>query len=103
MRSLTMTYVTRANGKIDEVMAVTRNIKRSDLQTCNVILDFKKLSVVKCTMNGTNVPRDWDRIVGYYHQHYASTIERLFNENGYEIVKPEDHPKETQPQPTDPS
>ena len=41
MRYLTMTYVTRANGKIDEVMAVTRNIKRSDLQTCNVILDFK--------------------------------------------------------------
>ena len=88
MRYLTMTYVTRANGKIDEVMAVTRNIKRSDLQTCNVILDFKKLAVVKCTMNGTTVPRDWDRIVSYYHQHYASTIERLFNENGYEIVKP---------------
>jgi len=87
MRYLTMTYVTRANGKIDEVMAVTRNIKRLDLQTCNVILDFKKLSVVKCTMNGTTVPRDWDRVVSYYHQHYASTIERLFNENGYEIVK----------------
>ena len=90
MRYLTMTYVTRANGKIDEVMAVTRNIKRSDLQTCNVILDFKKLDVVKCTMNGTTVPRDWDRVVSYYHQHYASTIERLFNENGYEIVKPEE-------------
>ena len=89
MRYLTMTYVTRANGKIDEVMAVTRNIKRSDLQTCNVILDFKKLDVVKCTMNGTTVPRDWDRVVGYYHQHYASTIERLFNENGWEIVKPD--------------
>lgn len=90
MRYLTLTYVTRANGKIDEVLNVTRNIKKADLQTCNVILDFKKLSVVKCTMNGTNVPRDWDRVVGYYHQHYASTIERLFNENGYEIVKPEE-------------
>ena len=103
MRYLTMTYVTRANGKIDEVMAVTRNIKRSDLQMCNVILDFKKLSVVKCTMNGTVVPRDWDRVVGYYHQHYASTIERLFNENGYEIVKPEESKAETQPTETDPS
>jgi len=40
-------------------------------------------------MNGTNVPRDWDRVVGYYYKHYQSTIERLFNENGYEIVKPE--------------
>jgi hypothetical protein len=40
-------------------------------------------------MNGTVVPRDWDRVVSYYHQHYASTIERLFNENGWEIVKPD--------------
>jgi hypothetical protein len=97
-----MTYVTRANGKIDEVMAVTRNIKRSDLQTCNVILDFKTLSVLKCSMGGTQVPRDWDRVVGYYHQHYASTIERLFNENGYEIVKPEE-PKPAVEPASDPS
>ena len=90
MRYLTLTYVTRPNGKIDEVLNVTRNIKKADLQTCNVILDFRRLEVVKCTMNGTIVPRDWDRVVGYYHQHYASTIERLFNENGYEIVKPEE-------------
>jgi hypothetical protein len=102
MRYLTMTYVTRANGKVDEVMAVARNIKRSDLQTCNVILDFRRLEVVKCTMNGTNVPRDWDRVVGYYHQHYASTIERLFNENGYEIVKPEE-PKPAVESASDPS
>ena len=102
MRYLTMTYVTRASGKIDEVMAVTRNIKRSDLQTCNVILDFKTLSVLKCSMGGTQVPRDWDRVVGYYHQHYASTIERLFNENGYEIVKPEE-PKPAVEPASDPS
>jgi hypothetical protein len=36
-------------------------------------------------MAGTQVPRDFDRIAGYYHQHYASTIERLFKENGYEV------------------
>jgi hypothetical protein len=49
-------------------------------------------------MNGVQVPRDWDRIVTYYHQHYASTIERLFNENGYDIVKPETTAKETNEQ-----
>lgn len=103
MRYLTMTYVTRPNGKIDEVMAVAKRIKTADLQMCNVILDFKKLEVVKCTMNGTSVPRDWDRVVGYYHQHYASTIERLFNENGYEIVKPEDQPKPAAESASDPS
>ena len=26
--------------------------------------------------------------LGDYHQHYESTITRLFKENGYEIVKP---------------
>ena len=89
MRYLMLTYYTKPDGKIDEAMAVSKNIKTRDLQTASVILDFKKLQVVKCGMNGVQVPRDWDRIVTYYHQHYASTIERLFAENGWEIVKSE--------------
>ncbi len=88
MRYLTLTYYTKPDGKIDEAMAVSKNIRTRDLQTASVILDFKKLQVVKCSMNGVQVPKDWDRIVTYYHQHYASTIERLFTENGWEIVKP---------------
>ena len=85
MRYLLLTYYTKANGQIDEVMTVSKNLKRRDHQTCNVILDFKKLEAVKASMAGTDVPKDFDRIAGYYHQHYASTIERLFNENGYEV------------------
>jgi hypothetical protein len=50
-------------------------------------------------MSGVTVPRDFNRIVEYYHQHYESTISRLFRENGYEIVKSE---KEVQPQTVDP-
>jgi len=88
MRYLLLTYYTKPNGKIDEAMTVSRNLKTRDHQTCSVILDFKQLKVIKASMDGTQVPRDWDRIVGYYHQHYASTIERLFKENGYEIAKP---------------
>jgi hypothetical protein len=87
MRYLLLTYYKKPDGKIDESMSVSRRVKPSDLQTANVILDFKKLEVVKASMGGTVVPRDWDRIVSYYHQHYASTIERLLKENGYEIVK----------------
>ena len=87
MRYLMLTYYTKPDGKIDESMSVSKRVKPIDLQTANVILDFKKLEVVKASMNGTMVPRDWDRIVSYYHQHYANTIERLFKENGYEIVK----------------
>lgn len=101
MRYLILTYYKKADGKIDETMAVARNIKARDIQTANVILDFKKLEVLKCSMGGEQVPKDWDHIVSYYHQHYASTIERLFKENGYEIVKPEE--SETQPESANPS
>ena len=97
MRYLLLTYYTKADGKIDESMAVSKNIKQRDIQTCNIILDFKKLEVVKASMGGSAVPRDFNRIVEYYHQHYASTIERLFAENGYEIVKKEPEPTATDP------
>ena len=95
MRYLILTYYRKPDGKIDESMAVSRRVKPNDLQTASVILDFKELKVVKASMGSTVVPRDWDRIVSYYHQHYASTIDRLFKENGYEIVK--DPAVETQP------
>lgn len=85
MRYLTITYVTRSNGQIDEATAVTKNLKPRDLQTANVILDFRLQQVVKCTMNGIVVPKDWDRIVSYYYQHYTNIIERLFTENGHNI------------------
>jgi hypothetical protein len=97
MRYLILTYYQKANGQIDEVMAVARSLKARDHQTANVILDFKKLSVLKCSMSGVTVPRDFDRIVEYYHQHYESTITRLFKENGYEIVKPDPITPQGQP------
>ena len=93
MRYLILTYYQKPNGQIDESMAVSKNLKTRDHQTANVILDFRTLSVLKCSMGGVQVPRDFDRIVQYYHQHYESTITRLFAENGYEVVKP-DEPKE---------
>jgi len=100
MRYLILTYVTKPSGQIDEVMAVARSLKARDHQTASVILDFRTLSVLKCSMGGVQVPRDFNRIVEYYHQHYETTISRLFRENGYEIVKQE---AEVQPQPADPS
>jgi len=97
MRYLLLTYYTKPDGKIDESMAVSRNIKPRDIQTCSIILDFKKLEVVKASMGGVAVPRDFNRIVEYYHQFYKSTIERLFAENGYEIVKKEPEPPAADP------
>ena len=103
MRYLLITYYKKPNGQIDETTAVSQNLKKRDIQTCNVILDFKTLSVVKCSMVGTVVPRDWDRIVSYYNQYYGNIIERLLQENGYEIVKSEEPKAEVQPETVDPS
>jgi hypothetical protein len=66
-------------------MTLSRSLKLQDRQMANVILDFKTLSVLKCSMDGVVVPKDWDRIVSYYYRHYSATIERLFTENGHEI------------------
>jgi hypothetical protein len=85
MRYLLLTYYTKPDGQIDESTAVSKRVRFSDLQTANVILDFKKLQVVKASMGGTVVPKDWDRIVSYYYQHYANIIERLFTENGHPV------------------
>ena len=85
MRYLLLTYYTKPNGKIDEAMTVATKIKTRDHQTVNVILDFKELKVIKAAMNNVTVPKDWDRIVSYYYQHYSATIERLFQENGHPI------------------
>ena len=85
MRYLIITYYRKANGQIDESTAVARNLKMRDHQTASVILDFKKLAVVKANLNGETVPKDFNKIVEYYMQHYENIIKRLFAENGYEI------------------
>lgn len=86
MRYLFLTYYKKADGKIDESMQLSNKIRTRDWQTVNVMLDFKELKVLKCSMGDTQVPKDWDRIVSYYFQHYSATIERLFEENGHKIV-----------------
>lgn len=90
MRYLILTYYTKPDGKIDESMEVTRSLKKRDIQCASVILDFKKLQVVKASMGGVNVPPDFNRITKYYMEHYENIIKRLFAENGYEIVTDEE-------------
>ena len=85
MRYLMLTYYTKANGKIDESMVVSKRVKPRDWQMANVILDFKELQVLKASLQDNAIPKDWDRIVGYYYPFYTNIMERLFTENGHEI------------------
>ena len=86
MRYMLLSYYQKASGQIDEVVAVAKNLKHRDYQTCAVILDFKKLQVVQASLNGQIVPKDFNKIVEYYYQYHKNTINRLFAENGYEVV-----------------
>lgn len=103
MRYLILTYYTKPDGKTDEVMAVAKNLKARDIQTATVILDFKKLEVTKASMGGVNVPKNFDNIVRYYLQFYKSTIERLFAENGYELITPAEGESDASTLPAEPS
>jgi hypothetical protein len=86
MRYFIVTYYTKPNGKVDEATSVTKKVKTRDLQSASVILDFKDCSVLKSSMGGVVVPKDFQRIASFYHQHYPNVIERLFKENGYEVT-----------------
>lgn len=83
MRYLLLTYFYQANGKIDEGMTVTNRLRTKDHQTASVILDFKDQKVLKASLRDNTIPKDWDRIVGYYYPYYPAIMERLFEENGH--------------------
>ena len=85
MRYFIITYYTKPDGRIDEETQVSTRIRPRDMQCANIILDFKLQRVEKAWMNGQSMPRDWERIVMYYMQHYQSTFQRLAQENGYEF------------------
>ena len=95
MRYLLLTYITKPNGKIDEMMTIATKIKQKDWQTTNVILDFKEQKVLLCSVAGITANKDWDTIVSYYYQHYAHTIERLFQENGHPLDIKAENPEAT--------
>jgi hypothetical protein len=90
MRYLILTYYTQASGKIDEAMTVANKIRRRDWQTANIILDFKEQKVLKASTKDSIIPKDWERIVGYYYQFYTTTFERLFEENGHPMPAPQE-------------
>ena len=85
MRYLMFQYLKKPSGQYDEAMSIGVKLKRRDLQTMSVILDFQEQKVLQCSINGEAMPKDWDRIVSYYYEHYTATIERLFQENGHAV------------------
>jgi hypothetical protein len=82
MRYLLITYLRKANGQIDEQVTVSASVKANDIQTCNVIIDYKEKKVEKCLIEGNVIPTDFDRLSAYYKNVYPAIIERLETEAG---------------------
>jgi hypothetical protein len=70
----------KPGGQIDESVAVSKNIKKADLQTCNVIIDYAKKKVEKCVIEGKVVDTDFDKMNEYYKKIYTNLIEQLEKE-----------------------
>jgi hypothetical protein len=87
MRYLLITYVRKPNGQIDEQVTVSKRTKTSDIQTCNVILDYAKRKINKCVIEGKTVDTDWGKMNEYYKKVYPSLINQLENSNT-EAAKP---------------
>jgi hypothetical protein len=77
MRYFLVQYARQANGQIDEQVSFSKRVKTSDLQTMNVILDYKAQKVVKCVIEGKVVPTSFEKMDEYYREVYPSLIEQL--------------------------
>jgi len=67
-------------GQIDEQVSVSKKVKPTDQQMCNVILDYADKKVVKCVIEGKVVETDWDKMHTYYQKIYPNLIEQLEKE-----------------------
>ena len=80
MRYLLIQFLRQPNGQIDEQVTVSKKIRTSDIQTCNVILDYSKRKVDKCVIEGKILDTDWDRLHQYYQRIYPALVAQLEKE-----------------------
>jgi uncharacterized membrane protein YgaE (UPF0421/DUF939 family) len=77
MRYFLVTYVLKPDGKIDEQVEITKNLKEKDITTCNIILDFKEKNVQKNVIQGQSMNLKWDALIEYYKNVYPDQIAEL--------------------------
>jgi hypothetical protein len=81
MKYLLITFLRKPGGQIDEQVQVSKRVRPSDSQMCNVILDFANKKVEKCVIEGKVVETDFYRMVEYYKKVYPNLVAQLEKEN----------------------
>lgn len=80
MRYLFVTFLRQPGGQINEEVRTGKRIKPADISTCNIIVDYGLKKIEKCTVEGTKVDTDFDKINAYYKEIYPSLIAQLERE-----------------------
>lgn len=80
-----ITYIKKPDGQVDEATTLTTSLKRKDLATASVILDFRQKKIVKASFSGTLAEKNWDRIRDFYYEYYPKYIDLL--EAAYETIE----------------
>jgi len=81
VRYLLITYMRKPNGQIDEQVTVSKRVRTSDIQMCNVIIDYQSKKVDKCVIEGKIVETDFEKMNTYYKQIYTNLIDQLEKNN----------------------
>lgn len=85
MRYLLITFMRKPGGQIDEMVKISKKLKPTDMQTCNVVLDYATKTINKCVIEGKKLDTDWDRMNVYYKKVYPQLIEQLEKEASIEL------------------
>lgn len=81
MRYLLITFFRKPGGQIDEQVSVSKRVRPSDDQMCNVILDYASKKVQKCVIEGKVVETSWDKMNEYYKKIYPNLVDQLEKNN----------------------
>lgn len=80
MRYLLISFLRKVGGQIDEMVSVSKRVRTSDMNTCNVILDFADQKVVKSVIEGKEHDGDFELMRDYYNKIYPNLISQLERE-----------------------
>jgi hypothetical protein len=85
MRFLCITYIKTPSGQVDEATTLVKSLKRKDLASASVILDFKEKKIIKASFSGTLAEKNWDKIRDFYYEYYPKYIDLL--EAAYQTIE----------------
>ena len=80
MRYLLITFYRKAGGQIDEHAKFTKRVRTSDIQTCNIIMDYGLRKVDKCVVENKKLEKTFEELHQYYKKIYPIIIEQLEKE-----------------------